>query len=46
MNELHLPVERLYATLIKYLDGGHSSKLEKYYMEYEKDFETFLEERK
>ena len=45
MDELNLPVERLYATLINYLDGGHASKVEKYHMEYEQDFQDFLEER-
>ena len=46
MNELNLPVERLYATLLKYIDGGEAAKLEKYHMEYKEEFEEFLEERK
>ena len=46
MDELKLPVERLYATLIKYIDGGHAAKVEKFFMEYQEEFEAFLEERK
>ncbi|CAI2370616.1 unnamed protein product [Moneuplotes crassus] len=45
LDELHLPVERLYATLIKYLDGGRAKQLEKYFMEYKHDFEDFYQER-
>lgn len=46
MDELHLPVERLYSTLLKYIEGGRMAKLEKYHMEYQEEFEDFLEERK
>ena len=46
MNELNLPVERLYATLLKYIDGAQVQKLEKYHLEYKEEFEEFLEDRK
>ena len=45
MDELHLPVERLYASLLQYIDGGKMPMLEKYHTEYEVEFEQYLEDR-
>ena len=46
MNELNLPVERMYGSLIKYIDGGLIPKLESYHMDYKEVFENFIEDRK
>lgn len=46
MDELKLPVERLYATLLAYIDGGKLPKMEKYETEYKIEFDDYLEERK
>ena len=44
MDELHLPVERMYGSLMKYIDGGIMPKLENYHMDYKMRFDYYLEE--
>ena len=39
LDELFLSVERMYAGLLKYIDGGKAPKLEKYFLEYREEFE-------
>ena len=45
LNELHLPVERMYGSLMKYIDGGMLPKLESYHMDYKEVFDKFMADR-
>lgn len=38
MNELHLPVNRMYGSLMKYIDGGILPKMESYHNDYKNHF--------
>lgn len=46
MNELHLPVNRMYGSLMKYIDGGILPKMESYHNDYKNHFEEFVETRR
>jgi hypothetical protein len=44
LNELELPVSRMWASLSKYIDGGHVVKVEQYHVEYKEIFNNFLQD--